>query len=84
MVSKCANPECSTLFRSLRAGRLIRVESKPATAADVELGFSEYSSSRRAEFFWLCGDCSSKGLLLQKDGSITAPALCAAAASASL
>ena len=84
MVSKCANPECSTPFRSLRTGKLIRVESGPETpVSETEQAFGWSKSARRAEFFWLCENCSSKGLTFHKDGSI-APALCAGAARASL
>jgi len=85
MVSKCANPDCSTPFRNLRSGRLIRVESRPAApAVRTQLEFGEPLSIRRAEFFWLCDDCSSRGLAFQKDGSLTSPTLCADAVSASL
>jgi len=85
MVSKCANPDCSTPFRNLRSGRLIRVESRPvAPAVRTQLEFGEARAIRHAEFFWLCDDCSSRGLAFQKDGSLTAPPLCADAVSASL
>lgn len=85
MVSKCANPACSVPFRSLRSGKLIRVESKGTTATEQsQLEFRERLSTRRVEFFWLCDDCSSKGLMFQKDGSLTAPTLLAGAAGANL
>jgi hypothetical protein len=86
MVSKCANPDCSTPFRNLRTGKLIRVEYTAAatTVVRTQLEFGEPLPIRRAEFFWLCDDCSSRGLAFQKDGSITAPARCAGAVSASL
>ena len=85
MVSKCANPDCSTPFRNLRTGKLIRVECVPATTVvRTQLEFGEPLPVRRAEFFWLCDDCSSRGLAFQKDGSITVPALCAGAVSTSL
>jgi len=85
MVSKCANPDCSTPFRNLRTGKLIRVESTPATTAvRTQLEFGEPLCVRRAEFFWLCDACSSRGMAFQKDGSLTAPVLSAGAVSASL
>jgi len=85
MVSKCANPACTTPFRNLRSGRLIRVESRPAApAVRTQLEFGEPLSVRRAEFFWLCDECSSRGLAFQKDGSLRATALCADAVSAGL
>jgi len=85
MVSKCANPKCVTPFRSLRTGRLIRVESRRATTeARTRLEFGERLPVRHAEFFWLCDECSSQGLVFQKDGSIAAPALHPGVLSASL
>ena len=85
MVSKCANPDCITPFRSLRTGRLIRVESRRATSeVQTRMEFGELVPARHAEFFWLCDECSSRGLVFQKDGSIAAPALHAGAVSASL
>jgi len=85
MVSKCANPECATPFRSLRTGRLIRVENRQATTeVRTHLEFGERLPASHAEFFWLCDECSSRGLVFQKDGSIAARALRAGAVSATL
>jgi hypothetical protein len=83
MVSKCANPECAAPFRRMRSGKLIRAENRP-NAENHAVEFAEYSIRRRTEFFWLCGECSSKGLTLQKDGSIAEPRAFAAAAGTTL
>jgi hypothetical protein len=69
----------------MRTGKLIRVESRRQTTTqrpEFELGFG--NAARHAEFFWLCADCSSKGLMLQKDGSIAGPLLFARAAGSGL
>lgn len=54
MLSKCANPACSTPFRYLRDGKLFEIDSTRQTEAKVE----DKKTVRKVEFFWLCGDCS--------------------------
>ncbi len=49
MVSKCANPGCSSIFRYLHEGKLFQVPAKSVLDSDT---------SRHDEFFWLCSDCS--------------------------
>lgn len=51
MLSKCANPGCSELFRYLGEGRLFQVET--SVMAD---GGSK--PSRKIEHYWLCAKCS--------------------------
>ena len=53
MMSKCANPSCSSVFRYLRDGKLFQV---PAGASPKSPEVPK--TPRRDEFFWLCGDCS--------------------------
>ena len=62
MVSKCANPQCSTPFRYLYEGRLFRVEKQalePVVPGEPEREFEIKKQSRRVEFFWLCRRCSA-------------------------
>lgn len=58
MMSKCANPSCSSTFRYLREGKLFQVPgsdpSKPGALERAE------KPSARDEFFWLCGECSKE------------------------
>lgn len=56
MVSKCLNPQCSATFRSLRDGRLFRIDFEAA----LRRGHSQLSSRRTRviEDFWLCSDCA--------------------------
>jgi hypothetical protein len=50
MLSKCANPGCSQLFRYLGEGRLFQVERSIASDGG--------NPSRKIEHYWLCGKCS--------------------------
>ena len=54
MMSKCANPSCSSVFRYLRDGKLFQV---PA-GASPKLASDSPKTPARDEFFWLCGSCS--------------------------
>jgi hypothetical protein len=61
MVAKCSNPSCSASFRSLKEGRLFRLESDPAFR----------SSKSKVEYFWLCHRCASTMTLrLTEDGTV--------------
>lgn len=51
MLSKCANPACSTPFIYLRDGKIF--QSRPMRASG-----SESAEASRPEYFWLCGPCS--------------------------
>jgi hypothetical protein len=50
MLSKCANPACSTSFRYLHEGKVFRLERELDDTAN---------SSHNFEYFWLCPVCSS-------------------------
>ena len=55
MLSKCANPECSAMFRYLRQGKLFRLTPTPAVqTAAAALGY------QLTERFWLCDLCSQE------------------------
>ena len=56
MLHKCANPACSTPFRSLREGKLFLAETFPT---DLNSHFDGTRRKiRRREHFWLCDACS--------------------------
>jgi hypothetical protein len=75
MVSKCANPDCSTSFRYLHQGRLFRIE----TAAGLDrprttLGSDDDQKKplRRLEFYWLCEDCvKNMTVILDKETGVS-------------
>jgi hypothetical protein len=72
MLSKCANPACSQPFRYLRDGKLFEIESR--TGVDNS-AVGERKPSRRVEFFWLCGQCSTELTVINDKvhGVITIP-----------
>ncbi len=53
MVSKCANPNCSTIFRYLHEGRLFHVPGQATKMASSAISHPD-------EFFWLCSECSQQ------------------------
>jgi hypothetical protein len=70
MVSKCANPNCSTPFQYFREGKLFQVEIDGAGEIRPT-GPQLVSSSRktpRLEYFWLCGRCSNSMTLRLEQG----------------
>jgi len=71
MVSKCANPRCSAVFRYLQRGKLFGHEV-PSPKSDETASNSEFRmSSRKIEFFWLCDDCASTMTLIFRKGEIS-------------
>ncbi len=78
MVSKCANPDCSAIFRYLREGRLFNFEvtkSNPSRVVGVHI-------ARSYEHFWLCPACSVNMTLVKDNGSVAVRPLGKAAAKA--
>jgi hypothetical protein len=57
MLSKCANPACSTQLVYLREGKIFMMEPDSQTVAP---GAETKKSVRRVEHFWLCGPCSTQ------------------------
>lgn len=72
MLSKCANPACSQPFRYLRDGKLFEIETNVGPDNSVA---GEKKTSRRVEFFWLCGQCSTELMVINDkiQGVITIP-----------
>jgi hypothetical protein len=70
MLSKCANPSCSTPLVYLREGKIFMMEQAPGPQAmDGKHG------PARVEHFWLCGPCSAEMTLVydQKSGVMVLP-----------
>ena len=55
MVSKCANPACSAIFRYLHEGRLFHLAVGYGTPEEL----ASYETPT-LESFWLCAECSRK------------------------
>ena len=71
MLSKCANPSCSTPLVYLREGKIFMMEQAPGpeSAGTPEKG--KHVSSARVEHFWLCGPCSAEmTLAYDKKGGV--------------
>lgn len=64
MLSKCANPECSTPLHYLREGKVFKVD------IDGPMLVAGKRPAARVEHFWLCGPCSESSTLTfdAKDG----------------
>ena len=60
MLSKCANPECTALFRYLHDGKLFRMEMPAVVASDNTPPEQAKKPPQRTEFFWLCEKCSTQ------------------------
>jgi len=58
MLSKCANPSCSTPLVYLREGKIFMIES-PQQARPALVTPASPKPQNRVEHFWLCGPCSS-------------------------
>jgi len=65
MLSKCANPECSTRFLYMRGGKLFRWDQLLGVK---ELGLS-VKDSQRIEFFWLCEKCAPTMTVVFRQGA---------------
>lgn len=58
MLSKCANPQCSTPLHYLREGRVYRVEVKENIPAEAPFSISSgVGRKSRMQHHWLCGEC---------------------------
>jgi hypothetical protein len=60
MLSKCANPACTTPFHYLRDGKLFQIDT--SLSCPLRVGpqlVAEPRQPQRVEFFWLCAECSS-------------------------
>ncbi len=64
MVSKCANPLCSTPFSTLREGRLVLLHLRQPALK----GASAEADVKDFEPFWLCEECCKRFTLLVKPG----------------
>lgn len=65
MVSKCANPSCSAIFRYLHDGIIFHAACRPARPDKPS-----FSGSSINERFWLCGKCSANMTIVPKGSGI--------------
>ena len=71
MLSKCANPDCTTTLHYLREGKVFKVEND----SDMFLvKGTEKKPVRKVEHYWLCGPCSeSHTLISDREGVQVVP-----------
>jgi hypothetical protein len=59
MLSKCANPACSQVFRYLRQGKIFHLSLTPAMQASTKA-----LKPSLHERFWLCNECAKEMTLV--------------------
>jgi hypothetical protein len=64
MLSKCANPDCTTTLHYLREGKVFKLEMSAGSPGEGR------KPVRRVEHFWLCGECSQKLTLSFDDANM--------------
>jgi len=70
MLSKCANPECSTRFLYMRGGKLFRWDQLQGVKdSSSSPGPAIKMDSRRVEFFWLCEKCAPRMTVVYRSGT---------------
>lgn len=60
MLSKCSSPGCFAQFLYLHTGKVFKLNGDPMAEPKA--------STRRQEYFWLCGDCALKRTLVFRPG----------------
>lgn len=65
MLSKCANPECSTRFLYMRGGKLFRWDQLQGVK---DSGLAIRKESHGVEFFWLCDRCAPQMTVVYRKG----------------
>ena len=69
MLSKCANPVCTTPFHYLRDGKLFQIDTSLGNPQRVGPQLvAEAGKPHRVEFFWLCAECASTMTLAFQPG----------------
>lgn len=56
MLSKCANPACSNVFRYLREGKLFLIEFE-ARPGKSDAASQKAGTCRAIDYAWLCSSC---------------------------
>jgi hypothetical protein len=69
MLSKCANPNCSNRFLYFRDGKLFRWDGLEITEHPHLVKATHGKPIRKAEFFWLCGNCATCMTVVFRQGT---------------
>jgi hypothetical protein len=67
MISKCANPKCSAVFRYLHEGKLFEFERRSLQELSIAVlsGNRDEKPLHEIECFWLCDSCASAMALVR-------------------
>ncbi len=57
MLSKCANPACSTTFRYLHEGKLYLIDTKAFAGRKPPADLKYAGKASTLEYVWLCSSC---------------------------
>ena len=69
MLSKCANPGCSNMFRYLRQGKLFLIEVAARSCIRRTIADSHSGTSRAIDYVWLCASCCREmTVCIEQDG----------------
>jgi len=68
MLSKCANPSCSTPLIYLREGKIFMMDHSPQHQTQPS-GPAGIKAGSRVEHFWLCGPCSAELTITYEPGT---------------
>jgi hypothetical protein len=72
VLSKCANPRCSTPFHYFREGRIVILRENTLPYTLQKPREERRRPSHNVEHFWLCGPCSSQyEITLNREGAIS-------------
>lgn len=75
MLTKCANPQCTEEFYSLRHGRLFVLDVQPPPSRESAAGCAS-RQRERLEYFWLCdGCCKSMRVGIDRDHRVLVTSL---------
>jgi hypothetical protein len=71
VISKCANPKCSAVFRYLHEGKLFEFEVRSLDDLSLEARSvnGHAKPSQEVECFWLCDSCASTMTLVREPGT---------------
>ena len=68
MLSKCANPSCSTPLIYLREGKIFMMDHS-SQQQNHSPGSTQVKVGNRVEHYWLCGPCSAELTITYEPGA---------------
>jgi len=75
VLSKCANPACSAVFRFLHQGRIFSLVRRPRSQSEPPPTSWEDGPSSAVERYWLCDRCARVMTVICERGAVVVKAL---------